>query len=192
MGLSAAGVAAWQLGIKPRLAGLAEVSVSRVLMGTVVNLTVVGEDKATAETAVSATLAHMSQLESLLSRHRPDSELSRLNENGRLAYANQPLITLIDQSRHLSEQSGGAFDISVKPLLDLYQDYQKRDQLPPETAVAQAASLVNYKHIQVNGNEITFAKTGMGITLDGIGKGYIVDAGTAVLKQHGFVNVLIL
>ena len=191
LGATAVAGAAWQLGVHSWEAGLTEVSVSRVLMGTVVNLTVIGEDKAAVETAVSATFDQMSRLEALLSRHQPDSELSQLNRNGRLANASQSLLELIQQAHQLSEQTNGAFDITVKPLGDLYQAYAKRGELPSETAVAQTLPLVNYKNIDVNGTTIQLIQPNMGITLDGIGKGYIVDAGTAVLKQHGFTNILV-
>lgn len=191
VGATAVAGAAWQLGVRGWQTGLASVSVSRVLMGTVVNLTVLGEDRAAAETAVTATLDHMSDLESILSRHQPGSELSQLNQHGRVANASQPLLDLLQQARQLSEQTGGAFDISVKPLSDVYQAHAKRGELPSAATVARTLPLVDYRAVQVNGRDIQLARSGMGITLDGIGKGYIVDAGTAVLKQHGFVNVLV-
>ena len=190
IGVSAAVGAAWKLGITAR-DKLVEVSESRVLMGTVVNLTVIGKNKNEANTAVTASLNHMTHLESILSRHMPDSDLSRLNRNGNLAHASQPLLDVIAQAAQISDISNGAFDITVKPLLDLYQDYQKQDALPPATAVAAARQLVNYQNIHINGQTITFAQPGMSITLDGIGKGYVVDEGTAVLHQHGFTNVMV-
>ncbi len=191
IGASAAAGAAWKLGLSGRDLGLVEIAESRVLMGTVVNLTVIGQDRNDANTAVAATLNHMAELETILSRHQPDSESSRLNRDGRLTNASQPLLDVIVQSAQISDISNGAFDITVKPLLDLYQACQKQDELPSATAVAQILQLVNYQNINVSGQTIAFAKPGMGISLDGIAKGYIVDAGTAVLRQHGFTNVMV-
>ena len=191
MGLSAAGAAAWQLGIKPRMAGLAEVSVSRVLMGTVVNLTVVGEDEAAAKTAVTTTLDHMSQLETILSRHQANSQLSQLNQNGRFDQPDAALVIVLNQALAISTLSAGAFDVTVKPLVDLYQDYQTRNELPPETAVLATLPLINYQNLTISSKQIAFTQPGMAVTVDGIGKGYIVDEGTAVLREHGFTNVLV-
>ena len=182
---------AWQLGIKPRLAGLAEVSVSRVLMGTVVNLTVVGEDEDAAKTAVTATLDHMSQLETILSRHQAKSQLSQLNQNGRFNQPDTALVTVLNQALAISTLSAGAFDVTVKPLVDLYQDYQTRNELPPETAVLATLPLINYQNLKISQSQISFSQPGMAVTVDGIGKGYIVDEGTAVLREHGFTNVLV-
>ena len=191
IGISAAASAAWKLGLTARDRNLIEASESRVLMGMVVNLTVIGASRNEAKTAVAAALNHMVELETILSRHMPNTELSRLNRNGELHNASQPLLDLIAQSAQISDISDGAFDITVKPLLDLYQAHHSRRELPSETAVAETLPLINYQNIQVNGRTITFATPGMGITLDGIGKGYIVDKGTAVLRQYGFTNVMV-
>ncbi len=191
LGFSGAAAAAWKIGISPQLAGPVEVSVSRLLMGTVVNLTVIGEDKGAAEKAVAATLDHMASLESILSRFRPDSELSQLNRTGRLNQASPPLLALLRLSRKMGDQSEGAFDITVKPLVDLYQRYQMQGSLPPDAEVQENLALVNYRDMNVSGNQVSLAKAGMAITLDGIGKGYIVDEGVVVLREHGFENVLV-
>lgn len=191
LGASAAGGVAWKLGLKARDLGLVEVSESRILMGTVVNLTVIGGDRHAAELAASAALTHMADLEAILSRHQPNSELSRLNRTGRLNEASQPLLDVIAQSRQISAITNGAFDVTIKPLVDLYLDYHRRGALPPAATVTEIQQLVDYREVRVTGKAIAFAKPGMGITPDGIGKGYIVDAGAATLQAHGFNNVLV-
>ena len=191
IGVSAAAGAAWKLGFNKFNSTYAEVSESRMLMGTVVNLTVIGEDEGVAKTAVSATLDQMATLESILSRHRADSELSTLNREGMLHNASAPLLNVVEQAQQISDLSNGAFDITIKPLVDLYQADYARGALPGETAVSTIKPLVNYKNIRIEGKTISFAEPGMSITLDGIGKGYIVDAGTAVLREHGFENVMV-
>ena len=45
--------------------------------------------------------------------------------------------------------TGGAFDITVKPLVDLYQHYQATNTLPSEAEVQGTLALVNYRQIQV-------------------------------------------
>ncbi len=191
IGATAMAGAAWRLGLQANGQKLVEVSTSRILMGTVVKVTIIGEDSAAAEAAAAASLGRMTELEALLSRYRPDSELSRLNTNGYLPAASPPLLHLIEQSRQLSEKSDGAFDISVYPLLDLYQAHQQQGKLPSAEAVASILPLINYKNIHVDGQTIRLGKSGMILTLDGIGKGYIVDEGTAELRRRGFVNMMV-
>ena len=138
--------------------------------------------------AVTATRA--AELEAILSRHQPESELSRLNRDGRLTHASQPLLELITQSTQISDVTGGAFDITIKPLLICTSIIRNKAHCRRRQPLSDRP-LVNYQNIRINGRTITFAQQGMSITLDGIAKGYIVDAGTAVLRQYGFANVMV-
>ena len=95
------------LGIRGRSRNPA-VTRSRSLMGTVVNLTVIGDDGEAAEAAVTATLGRMSELESRLSRYRPESEVSRLNRTGRIENASDELLELLRLSDRISCLGEGA------------------------------------------------------------------------------------
>ena len=83
--LAGAAGAAWRLGVRER--GRPPVTRAAVLMGTTVHLTLVGDEREAAEAAAEATLRRMAAVERRLSRHRADSELSRLHQDGRLASA---------------------------------------------------------------------------------------------------------
>jgi thiamine biosynthesis lipoprotein len=167
-------------------------SLSRVLMGTVVHLTLAGDDRAAAETAAAACLGRMAELEAVLSRYRPDSQVSCLNRDGRLDQAGPALCELVQRSLQLSELTRGAFDITVEPVLQLYRQAHARHQgLPSAAAVTRALHLVDWRRLHGEGSRIWFESEGMAITLDGIAKGYIVDSGVAVLQDHGFDSVLV-
>ena len=165
------------------------VSETRLLMGTLVNLTLVGPDARSAAVAVNVCLARMTELEAVLSRFQPGSQLSRLNQAGMLGDVHPALLGLVKQSLELSELTDGAFDITVKPLLDLYQSTP--GVLPTSRQIAQALKLVDHRLLDVTANRIAFQHPGMSITLDGIAKGFIVDEGVAVLKGFGFENVMV-
>ena len=165
------------------------VSETRLLMGTVVNLQVVG-DPVEARAAAQACLDRMESLEAVLSRFLPDSQLSLLNRTGALSQADPALIELVNQSLQLSSLTDGAFDITVKPLVDLYQAAPD-GTLPDEARLAEVLALVGYQNLDVDSARIAFARPGVQITLDGIAKGYIVDAGVAELQARGFANVMV-
>ncbi len=57
--------------------------------------------------------------------------------------------------------------------------------------MAEVLALVGYQNLALDGARIAFARPGMQITLDGIAKGYIVDAGVAALQARGFENVMV-
>jgi thiamine biosynthesis lipoprotein len=162
---------------------------TRLLMGTVVNLTVLSDDRTIARAAIQATFDKMQALENVLSRFIAESQLSRLNREGRISGAHPALLEVVKQSSAISQLSGGAFDISMKPLLDLYQE--SPGQLPGTAQMMNALTLVDYRKIVVDRQTVTFQQPGMSISVDGIAKGFIVDEGVAVLKEFGFGNVMV-
>ena len=85
----------------------AAVTKTRTLMGTTVNLTVLGPDRDAANTAVDATFARMEALESRLSRYRADSEVGRLNASGAIDDAGDDLRALLTLGRELHAMGDG-------------------------------------------------------------------------------------
>jgi len=182
---------AWKFGLpgadKARVA-----TATRQLMGTTLHLTVAGDDVEAARAAVDATLARMSELEAALSRYRDDSEVSRLNRTGSIDDAGEDLLALLRLGRDISERGDGAFDITVQPLLSLYRDnLQTQQALPSRERIEACLPLVDYRALRIDDKRVTFERKGMELTLDGIGKGYIVDRGIETLKARGFGNVLV-
>jgi len=138
---------------------------------------------------VNACFNRIAELESVLSRFQPNSQVSILNRSGFIKNAHPAFLSLIEQSRQLSEMTNGAFDITVKPLLDLYQ--ASKSSLPTAQQEEEARELVNYQNIAMSDKEIAFKQADMSITLDGIAKGFIVDEGIAAFKEFGFENVMV-
>lgn len=162
---------------------------SRFLMGTVVTLTLIGGEPPQAQAAIRVCLDRMAELEAVLSRFQPQSQLSKLNQAGFLHDAHPALVSLIRRSMELGQLTGGAFDITVLPVLSLYE--AEPGTLPSPRQIEQALKLVDYRKLEISGQSIILQQPGMAITLDAIAKGDIVDEGVAVLKQHGFTNVLV-
>jgi len=191
--LAVGGVAgvAWKLGLFDGRGGGA-VTRSRVLMGTEVNLRVLGDDREAATAAADATLARMAELEALLSRYRADSEVSRLNAAGRVENASDALLDVLRVSERIWRMGNGAFDVTVQPVLALYQDHlDRRLGLPAAQSIEEAVARVGQDALHVDGATVAFDRPGMRLTLDGVGKGYIVDRGVEVLRQRGFANVFV-
>jgi thiamine biosynthesis lipoprotein len=184
----AAGVA-WKAGV---FATARPVARSRVLMGTGVHLQVLGRDREAAAHAADAALDGMTRLEALLSSYRDDSELSRLNAAGRIERASPALLDILQLAERISALGDGAFDVTVEPLLDLYRAHLRATgELPPPDAIEQTLARVDRRAVLIQGNGVVLARPDVEITLDGIGKGYVVDRGVALLREHGFGNVFV-
>ena len=190
LAVGGAAAVAWKLGLRGSPRRLVERS--RVLMGTEVHLQVLGDDPEAAAAAADATLATMARLEGLLSRHDPNSELSRLNARGRLEGASDALIEVLRLADRISHLGDGAFDVTVQPVLDLHRRGPGAQRSWPAAETIEAAlSRVDHRSIRIEGSVVSLARPEMSITLDGIGKGYVVDGGVAELERRGYGNVFV-
>lgn len=190
---SVAGIAALALGRDDRPATAPEVvTETRLLMGTVVNLTLITPDRRAGQAAIAVCMNQMAGLEAVMSRYQSGSQLSRLNRDGKLNAASPHLMRVLREAQRIAALTNGAFDVTVKPLVDLYQhSLDEGHGLPEADHVVETLARVGYQHLELGEDSVTLARAGMAVTLDGIAKGYIVDQGIDILHEAGFENVLV-
>jgi thiamine biosynthesis lipoprotein len=139
--------------------------------------------------------AEIARYERIFSLYQPMSEISRLNAAGELRRPASELRALIEESQRFSVLSGGAFDVSVQPLWQLYEGhFWSRTHIVPDIAArAQdlARELVDFRHIETGAGRIAFARDGMAITLNSVAQGYITDAIADLLRNEGFEKAMV-
>jgi FAD:protein FMN transferase len=162
---------------------------SQPIMGTVLNLTVYGPDRDACEEAINKTISKMLMLESHLSRHMESSDLAELNRTGRLVNPDPNLLEVLALAQNISEKTSGAFDVTILPLLQMHESIRGENDHPNLEQLDATRRLVSYEDLHLTKTLVHCAKDSMGISLDGIGKGYIVDQGIATFKKEGFNNV---
>lgn len=167
------------------------VSQSRFLMGTLINITLVGGSAKAAREALSSSLDRMAALEGLFSRFQNNSQINQLNHMGYLNSPNENFIELLDISRQISELTAGAFDPTIAPLVSTYQRAAKESRLPVENEIQAVLPLINYQKLHFDPSRIWFEEQGMQLSLDGIAKGFIVDQGVAKLVENGYTNLMV-
>lgn len=141
---------------------------------------------------VKTAFDEINRLSVVFSRFDSNSELYSLNKSGQIYGASNDLVSIMKSSIQYSELTGGLFDITALPLLELNQESFNTNNAPPASeSIADVKSLVGYKNININGNDITLSNQGTLITLDSIAVGYIVDKAAALLSQGNIDNVLI-
>lgn len=172
--------------------GLFKVDLTRVRMGTYVTLTAVDESRDRAQEAIGRAFDEMDRLIAIFSRHDPATPVAVLNDAGALTGTPPELIDVVHRSLDFHRMSGGTFDITVKPVLDLFASTvgMGRD-MPAVDEIDHVLARVGSKHIEISGRHMRFARPGMGITLDGIAKGYIVDRTSETLTGLGIESHLI-
>jgi len=168
-----------------------KVSNTQLAMGTFVAMTAIHPSRDQAEEAMEKAFAEINKLSKMLSHFEAGSPVGTLNTRGRLENAPKEVLDLVARSYYYNHQTGGAFDITVKPLIDLYKDSFAANHSPSEADIKKVLELVGCNRMRVQGQTIEFGGSDMGITLDGIAKGYIVDRASDVLRAHGVTNHLI-
>ena len=157
-------------------------------LDTVVTITLYDVGKADAEDALSAAFDEIERLESLLSVTREESDVWRLNTaEGRAVTVAKETAEVLTLALRYAELSGGALDVTVRPVSQLW-DFAAQ-AVPDTAALQQAAELVGYHNLSVDGQVVTLTQGA--VDLGGIAKGYIADRVAAVLKRKGVCSALI-
>jgi thiamine biosynthesis lipoprotein len=170
-----------------------KVSKTRLAMGTFVSMTLIHPSRDEAEEAIDMAFEEIDRLTRLLSRYDDHAHIARLNTHGSLTEAPPEVQEVISKSLGYHRLSNGAFDITVQPVVDLFKEsFTGTGSAPPsDLDLQQALGLVDAERIRLEGRSIRFEQTGMGVTLDGIAKGYVVDRASRILTQHHVENHLI-
>lgn len=161
------------------------------LLGTYVQLVLVAPSGELAHQAAQAAFERMRGLEAVLSQYRPDSPLSRLNAQGTLPRPPADLVRVLELAQQVARWTQGAFDVTVGPLTRALREAAALGTLPAQETLEAQRALVDYRQLYLSPQEIRLGMPGMALTLDGIGKGYVVDAGLETLAEHGFDQALV-
>ena len=136
----------------------------------------------------------ISEYESRISTHLESSETYKLNHAGGEALElHNDTVFLISKALEYSVETGGLFDITVGPLVDLWDINNKNDGdiLPSPEDIATAISLIDYKKVKINGYDVSLENKEMRIDLGAIAKGFIADRLVEFLTQKGIDKALI-
>jgi thiamine biosynthesis lipoprotein len=163
---------------------------TQILMGTVVEIKVWGEDEENVKSALDAAFNEIERIDNLMSIYKRESEISLLNRLGSLV-PSEDVMEVIRRSVKFSRLSRGAFDVTCKPLLSLWSRAKERGELPTQEELKQALSLVGWENLEIDGESVRFKLKGMQIDLGGVAKGFAVDRAVAVLLKHGVKRAIV-
>jgi thiamine biosynthesis lipoprotein len=165
----------------------------RPAMGTLVSVSALGRTQSRLEEAIGRAFDEMDRLIGIFSRFESASALSALNGAGRLDHPPPELAYVVERALEYHAITGGAFDVTVEPLVNLFRERLGGvlPTFPTDAEMLETLRLVGATHVTASRREIRFGKANMGITLDGIAKGYIVDEMADALAGRGVGNFLI-
>lgn len=172
---------------------------TQLLMGTAVEISVAdpGMDPTLKSAVIGKAFDRIRQIEELMSSYNQISDVCRINSfaDKRPVRVSPDTIKVIKKAQDLNEATGGAFDITVGPLVELWGFGPKAEvfRAPSDEEVRLALKSVGMDKLNVDYSEgtVNFASIGMSIDLSGIAKGYAVDCAAEVLRQNGVKNAVV-
>jgi thiamine biosynthesis lipoprotein len=154
-----------------------------------------GDDAGELPRSVEAAFDEVDRIDRLMSHYRPESPLSRLNREAALGpvAVDPELFDFIAESLRYSRDAGGAFDITVGPLMKSWGFFRGGGRVPSDDELAELRQRVGYQHVVLDAQArtIRFDHPGVELDLGGIAKGYAVDRAVAVLRNAGVGAALV-
>ena len=168
---------------------------SHQAMGTVFTVIAYGRDARTLAQVVNEAFEEIDRLDAQMSNYRPESELEGINRRAaREAIMVEPkLFQLIRDSLRYSEETGGAFDTTVGPLMKAWGFFRGQGRVPSRSELSQVLKRVGYRRVKLDPatRTLRFDAEGVELDLGGIAKGYAVDQVVEILRANGVTSALV-
>ena len=155
-------------------------------MDTVVELTVAAPDDVTARRAISEAERTIESIQAWGSADDPASETAKINSvaEGFDSDVSADLVETLRIALDVAASSDGAFDPTVRPLVELWDFSGESSFVPTDEELAKLLPLVNYRQVMLDENGLTLP-AGCRLDLGGVAKGYIVDQALLVMQSNG-------
>ncbi len=167
------------------------------VMGTLAEAEIFGESEEEACRTANDVLEIFREVDAIFSTYKPESPVSLLNRHPPRAPTAAPasLVNLVLEAERYSRLSGGAFDVTIWPLIQLW-GFQENgaDRRPPtKRRVRKTSNRIGFQRVAVEKKENTlaFSREGMGFDFGGIAKGYALDLAAEMLSSRGVEQALI-
>jgi thiamine biosynthesis lipoprotein len=167
----------------------------QMIMGTFVHVVAVAQDAGTAKKCVRVALEEIRKVDDLMSDYKSDSEISRVNKEAfdKAVKVSESTYEVLQRSVEFGKMTGGAFDVTVGPLVALFRKSKENKVAPSEEQIALARSKVCFEKLKLDSENKTvqFSDNGMLLDLGGIAKGYAIDKAIEAAQRSGAIGVMV-
>ncbi len=164
-------------------------------MGTVYTVAAYGTDGDFLAATVNEIFDEVDRLDAQMSNYKPESELSHINRDAAHGevLVEPRLFGLIQLCLRLSEDTEGAFDITVGPLMKSWGFFRGQGRVPNPQEIRDALKHIGYRHVHldVERRTIHFDEPEIELDLGAKAKGYAVDRAVDILRENGITSALI-
>jgi len=170
---------------------LEPISRSEYVLGTTIDITIYDNGS---EKILDKAFNKIKDIEDKMTINGKKSEVIGINSQAgqKFVKVSDETFYVISTGEYFSELSRGRFDISIGPLVKLWNIGMGGSTVPHQDQIDIKKSLVNYKNVLLNekNKSVMLNKKGMILDLGGIAKGYAADAVAEVLKENGIGHAI--
>ena len=174
---------------------MATVTLARHAMATRFEMVLHGGNAVALRAAGEEALAEIERLETQLSLYRNTSEIAHVNARAakQAVRVTPSLFALLQHAQKLHQESSGAFDITIAPLVRCWGFMGGSGRFPDPAELAEARANVGMHLVQLRAQDFTvqFAREGVMLDLGAIGKGYAIECAAEVLRDAGITSALL-
>lgn len=172
---------------------------TKFLMSTIVEITAVGSEQ-NCQQAMEQAFEEIERIDRLMNVYNADSEISRINNSAGKSsvQVSSDTLEVINQSLRISSLTGGAFDITILPLMELWEFGEKMEEndlkrVPSDNEIQEKLKLVDYRKVAIDAahSAVMLSSPGRRLDVGGIAKGYAVDKVVQTLKTAGIRSALV-
>lgn len=157
--------------------------------GTTYSIKYVGIDSIISQNSIDSIFKVIDQS---LSLYYPNSLINQFNANGKIKM-DIHLQNVVEKSLEVNKISGGAFDITVKPLVDLWGFGVKKNfsSIPNVSEIQKVLKLIGSDKLVIKNDSLIAQYKGVQIDCNGIAQGYTVDVIADYIKQKGVKDYIV-
>lgn len=166
---------------------------SNYLLGTQINITLYDNQK---DEIIDEAFQRISDIEAKMSINSENpSEITKLNEASGIQEVklSEDTFYVLEKGKYYSQLSNGEFDITIGPVVKLWNIGTPNAAIPDEAILSEKLDLVDYNKLSLNKDKYTakLELSGMIVDLGGIAKGYAADEVYTILKNRGVNHAII-
>ncbi len=171
-----------------KASGADSLSKTGFFLDTVVTITVYTDDS----TILDDCFSLIDEKEQIFSRTIEGSDVWNINHSGGApTEVSEETAFLIETALYYADLTNGAFDITITPIVELWDVQNNPGSIPSDQEISDALSHVDYTAVSLEGTTVTLLDPDAEIDLGGIAKGYIADCLKDFLESEGFESALI-